>query len=104
MAIEGTVAASEAELMLVVERLATQDKHRIVQLVELLCRAPAELRKANQHKLRQLLASESMTHAECQQGIESVLAGIERALVVRDEALPGRKLLRPGPGRAAAGG
>ena len=92
MTIKDTVTTTEAELMLVVERLATQDKRRIVQLVELLCRAPVDVRKANQNTLRQLLARESMTHADCQQGIESVLAGIERALVARDEAVPTREI------------
>jgi hypothetical protein len=87
--------------MLVVERLSTQDKRRIVELVELLRRAPSDVRKTNQLKLRRLLARESMTHAECQESINCVLAGIERELVLRDIGLsddeyPGRELGRAG--------
>jgi hypothetical protein len=104
MTIEGTVATTEHELMLVVERLATQDKRRIVQLVELLSRAPADVRTTNQRALRQLLARESLTHAECQQGIESVLAAIGRELVGRDSGSAGQESLRPAAGRAVSAG
>lgn len=104
MSIKGSVAAAECELMLVVERLATHDKRRIVRLVELLRRAPADARTANQRKLRQLLARESLTHGECQAVIDSVLADIERELVVRDSASAGQELLRPRAGRAASVG
>ncbi len=104
MTIEGIVATAEHELMLVVERLATQDKRRIVQLVELLCRAPAEVRTAHQRKLRQLLARESLTHAQCQEGIEGILAGIERELVVSDKGSSEPEFLRARLGRAASVG
>jgi hypothetical protein len=102
MTLEGTVDACGRELLLVVERLSTQDKRRIVQLVELLRRAPAEVRKTSQLKLRRLLARESMTHAECQESINSVLAGIEQELVLRDIGLSDDEFPGPELGRAVS--
>ena len=76
------------ELMLIVERLSTQDRGRIVNLVEMLSRAPRNLRAASQQRLRGLLTGERMTHKECVEVLDTVLAGIERELSGRESTAP----------------
>jgi hypothetical protein len=94
MSFEGIGFRENEELLLVVDRLSTQDKGRIVRLVELLNRAPHDLRRSSQRKLRRLLAGESMSHDECLESIDGMLSGIERELVVRDIVLPELELQR----------
>jgi hypothetical protein len=93
----------EQELLLVVERLCTQDKRRIVSLVELLSRAPANLRAASQRELQRVLSRECMTHGECIESIDSVLAGIEFALGSREALHSGQEFPQPAMGRVASG-
>jgi hypothetical protein len=77
MSIEGIRSQGEQELLLVVERLSTQDRRRIAHLVELLSRAPDDVRVASQRKLRRLLAGGHMAGADGIEQIDKVLAGIE---------------------------
>jgi len=68
------------ELMLVVERLATQDQSRIVRLIDLLSEAPDDLREQTQRMLRALMAREPETHAECLNGMDAIIAHAEHKL------------------------
>lgn len=84
MSVEGIRSEGEQELLLVVERLSTQDRRRIAHLVELLSRAPDDLRAASQSKLRRLLSGDQMAGADGIEHIDRVLAGIESELSGRE--------------------
>ena len=71
------------DLMLVAERLSTQDQRRIVRLIDLLRIAPDWLRERTQRTLRRLIAQEPQTQAECLASIDGIIALAERELQVR---------------------
>jgi hypothetical protein len=71
------------DLMLVVERLSTQDQRRIVRLIDLLRIAPDWLRERTQRTLKRLIAHEPQTQAECLASIDGIIALAERELQVR---------------------
>lgn len=68
------------ELMLVVERLAAQDQGRIVRIIDLLRLAPDSVREQTQKKLKDLIAREPQTHAECLALIDRIIIRAEREL------------------------
>lgn len=76
-------SSESLDLMLVVERLSTQDQRRIVRLIDLLRIAPDWLRKRTQRTLKRLIAQEPQTHAECLASIDGIIALAERELQVR---------------------
>jgi hypothetical protein len=73
-------SAEATDLLLVVERLATQDQHRIVRLIDLLSEAPDDLREQTQGMLRALIAREPETHSECLSGMDAIIAHAEHKL------------------------
>ena len=104
MTVEKLRSVGEQELLLVVERLSTQDRHRIVHLVELLSRAPDEVRAASQRKLRQLLAADDISVAGSLEQIDGILAGIESDLRGREARTRSVRFPRTLRGRLATGG
>ena len=83
-------------LMVVVERLSTQDQSRIVRLIDLLRLAPDFLREQTQEKLKDLIAQEPQTHAECLAFIDSIITQAERELEAK------LRLVHPADGAAHA--
>ena len=75
-----------ADLLLIVERLSTQDQRRLARLVSLLASASDELRDQAQRRLRELIARVPETHAECLDEIDEIIAGVEQRLEL--ELLP----------------
>ena len=71
-----------ADLLLIVERLSTQDQRRLARLVSLLASAPDELRDQAQRRLRELIAHVPETHSECLDEIDEIIAGVEHRLEV----------------------
>ena len=69
-----------ADLLLIVERLSTQDQRRLARLVSLLASAPDELRDQAQRRLRELIAHVPETHSECLDEIDEIIAGVEHRL------------------------
>lgn len=80
MSVEGIRSEGAQELLLVVERLSTQDRRRIAHLVEMLTRAPDDVRVASQRKLRRLLSGDQIAAENVVEHIDRVLAGIESEL------------------------
>jgi len=68
------------DLLLIVERLSTQDQRRLVRLVSLLAGASDELREQTQRLLRELIARVPETHAECLHEIDEIIARVEHRL------------------------
>ena len=68
------------DLLLIVERLSTQDQRRLVRLVSLLASASSELRDQTQRRLRELIARVPETHAECLDEIDEIIARVEHRL------------------------
>lgn len=71
-----------ADLLLIVERLSTQDQRRLARLVSLLASAPDELRDQAQRRLRSLIAHVPETHSECLNEIDEIIAGVEHRLEI----------------------
>ena len=69
-----------ADLLLIVERLSTQDQRRLARLVSLLASAPDELRDQAHRRLRELIAHVPETHSECLDEIDEIIAGVEHRL------------------------
>ncbi len=69
-----------ADLLLIVERLSTQDQRRLARLVSLLANASSELRDHTQRRLRELIARVPETHAECLDEIDEIIARVEHRL------------------------
>lgn len=69
-----------ADLLLIVERLSTQDQRRLARLVSLLASASDELRDQAQRRLRELIAHVPETHSECLDEIDEIIAGVEQRL------------------------
>jgi len=74
------VSEETADLLVIVERLSTQDQHRIVRLIHLLAQSPDAVREQAQRMLRELIASEPETRADCLAEIDRVIARVERTL------------------------
>jgi hypothetical protein len=104
MSVDEIRSEREQELLLVVERLSTQDRRRIAHLVELLSRAPADVRAASQRNLRRLLSGDHITESDGIEQIDKVLAGIESELSGRDERTRGDVFPRAFRTRAATTG
>jgi len=104
MTVESMRSEDEQELLLVVERLSTQDRHRIVRLVELLSRAPDDVRAESQRKLRRLLAADSVSVSGGLEQIDGILAGIESELRGREAQRKRPVFLRALRSRIATGG
>ena len=66
-----------ADLLVTVERLSTQDQRRIVRLIHLLAEAPDALREHAQRTLRELIAREPETRADCLGEIDLIIARVE---------------------------
>ncbi|NNC65175.1 MAG: hypothetical protein HKN84_10350 [Gammaproteobacteria bacterium] len=69
-----------ADLLLIVERLSTQDQRRLARLVSLLAGASDELRDQAQQRLRELISRVPETHAECLDEIDEIIGGVEHRL------------------------
>ena len=79
-----------ADLLLIVERLSTQDQRRLARLVSLLAGASDELRDQAQQRLRELIAHVPETHAECLDEIDEIIAGVEHRLELELVVTSGR--------------
>jgi hypothetical protein len=74
------VSEETADLLVIVERLSTQDQRRIVRLIHLLAQAPDALRQQAQRMLRDLIAREPETRADCLGEIDRIIARVEYTL------------------------
>ncbi len=77
-----TFSEKTVDLLLIVERLSTQDQRRLARLVSLLASASDDLRDRAQRRVRRLIASVPETHAECLDEIDEIIARIEHLLEV----------------------
>jgi hypothetical protein len=71
---------NSADLMLVVDRLSTQDQARIIRLITLLGIAPSWLRDRTQRMLRDLIAREPLMQTDCLARIDAIITRAEREL------------------------
>ena len=69
-----------ADLVLVVDRLSTQDQARIIRLITLLGIAPAWLRDRTQRMLRDLIARQPQMQTDCLAHIDAIITRAEREL------------------------
>ena len=77
---QGLHSKANHDLMVAVERLSMQDQTRIVHLIGLLRLAPDAQRERIQQNLRELIAKDPQTRAECVADIDRLISSVESEL------------------------
>ena len=72
------VSEDVLRLVRTVERLPSEDQDKILRMVDLLTLVPLPVQNRTQRMLRELLERQPHTKRECVEGVDDVLAYLER--------------------------